>query len=102
NTMTKFTRILRSKALMPAFTLLMALPLSAGQSLVLPATQYIPVADTSFPQNQSWRVEFQIHNWTLPASGAAPIIGLSSVGFEAFLESDGRLFVESLGDTIVE
>ena len=100
--MTIFTRILRSGCWLPVAALLAALPLPAGQSLVLPAAGYIPVADSSFPHNQSWRVEFQIHNWTVPASGAAPILGLSSVGFEAFLQSDDQLFVESLGDTVVE
>jgi K319L-like, PKD domain len=102
NKMTIFTRILRSGGWLPAAALFVALPLPAGQSLVLPPTVYIPLADPQLPPNQSWRVEFQIHNWALPASGAAPIIGLSGVGFEAFLQSDGQMLLESLGDTVVQ
>jgi hypothetical protein len=90
------------RARLAVVALMLATPLTAGQSLVIPVTQPIGVSDSGFPHNQSWRVEFQIHDWRLPPAGAAPIITLYSVGFEAFLQSNGQMYVQSLGDSIVE
>jgi hypothetical protein len=100
--MTKFSRIIRSQGRLAAVALTLALRARGGESLVLPITQYISVTDASFPHNQSWRVEFQVHNWTPPATGVAPLISLNSVGFQAFLQYDGQLYVQSSGDTVVE
>src|SRR5579863_1082531 len=98
----KFARkCLLGGRLLPA-GLLLAWHLSAGQSLVLKATDYIPLADPPYPHNQSWRVEFQIHDWTLPATGAPPIIALNSVGVAAYLNAGGQLSLASVGDQVVQ
>jgi len=77
--------------------------LYAGQSLVLTPGRSVSLTDPPFPHNQPWRVEFQLHNWVLPAAGSPPaLIQLAGLGFAAYLRSDGLLDLESLGDTDVE
>jgi hypothetical protein len=46
--------------------------------------------------NQSWRVEFQFHNWTIPPAGfySAVIFNLDGTGTKATISPDGRLAVE--------
>ena len=68
-----------------------------GQSLVLNRAVSVPVIDPIIPQNQSWRVEFQFHNWTLPPAGnyASVIFNLMGTGTKATISPDGRLAVES-------
>ena len=100
--MTKFARMCRSGGRLLPAVLLLACRLSAGQSLVLKATDQIPLADPPYPHNQSWRVEFQIHDWTLPASGAAPFIALNSVGIAVYLNSNGLVSLASVGDQVVQ
>jgi hypothetical protein len=41
----------------------------AGQSLVLNGSSNISVVDPVLPSSQSWRIEFQIQNWTPSAGG---------------------------------
>ncbi len=63
----------------------------------------VPVAGTPIAANKSWRVEFQIHNWALPAAATAPsLIQLAGVGFAAYLRGDAELDLESLGDKDIE
>ncbi len=82
--------------------LLAASEVFAGQSLVLTPGNPVTVADPFYPKNQSYRVEFQMHSWTLPASGAPPVIYLAGTGFAAYLTSGAVLALESLGDRVVE
>ncbi len=82
--------------------LVFAAHLVAGQSLVLTPDQFIPVADPQFPADHSWRVEFQLHDWTLPKDSVSRLISLEGVGFVAFIRPDGRLDLESENDQTVE
>ena len=101
--MTKFARMCRSGGRLLPAVLLLAWHLSAGQSLVLKATDTINLADPAYPHNQSWRVEFQIHDWMLPNGGVAPIIYFASVGVAAYLNNaTGLVSLESLGDQVVQ
>ncbi len=101
--MMKFARMCRSGGRLLPAVLLLAGHLSAGQSLVLRATDTIPVADPPYPHNQSWRVEFQLHDWSQPNPGNAPIIYLASVGAAAYLNNaTGQLNLESVGDQVVQ
>ncbi len=69
----------------------------AGQSLVLNRAVSVPVTDPILGQNQSWRVEFQFHNYTLPPAGfyGAIIFNLSGTGTKATISPDGRLAIEA-------
>jgi hypothetical protein len=83
-----------------ALALLLPAAAFAGKSLVLTSSisqLTSSVVDPLYPANQSWRVEFQIHNWTLPAPGnfAARIFELDGTGAIVFLLPNGLL---SLGD----
>src|SRR4051812_3096424 len=100
--MISFVRMFRLGTRLAPVTLLFATHLFGGQSLVLAGNPLITVADPGYPHNQSWRVEFQIHDWTLPATGAPPIVSLAGVGFAAYLGAEGRIRLESLGDSVVE
>ena len=77
----------------------------AGQSLVLtPSISGTSVVDPNLAQNQSWRLEFQIHNWTLPAPGStnAKIFQLTGIGSNVFLYGDGRIALEDDRDAIAQ
>jgi hypothetical protein len=63
----------------------------AGQSLVLSSSNNITFTDPIVSQNQSWRVEFQLHNFTLPSSGVPWLFNFQGLGAAAQLWSDGRL-----------
>lgn len=69
----------------------------AGQSLVLTRGVSVPVIDPILGPNQSWRVEFQFHNWTLPPAGfyGATVFSLSGTGTKATISPDGRLAIEA-------
>jgi PAS domain-containing protein len=82
--------------------LLFAATLFAGQSLVFNAGQYLDLADPQYPRNQSWRVEFQVHDWTEPATGSGRLISLSGLGFAAFIGPNGSFSLESAGDRVLE
>jgi hypothetical protein len=83
-------------------SLLGALCLLAGQSLVVSETTSIPVTDPRYPKDKSWRVEFQLHDWKLPIGRTPQMISLAGIGFGAFLREDGRLSLESQGDRVFE
>lgn len=70
----------------------------AGQSLVLNSSSTISVVDPVIPANQSWRIEFQIHNWTIPPAGvySAMIYDLLGTGSIARLYPDGTVEIETL------
>lgn len=67
----------------------------AGQSLVLSpgVSTNGSVRDPFIGQTQSWRLEFQIHNWQLPSTDthSAYIFNLYGVGVAAAIWPDGRL-----------
>jgi len=69
----------------------------AGQSLVLNRSVSIPVIDPTIPAKQSWRVEFQMHNWTIPPAGfqGAVVFNLEGTGTKATINPDGRLAIEA-------
>jgi hypothetical protein len=62
-----------------------------------PANQGGSVNDPNYPQNQSWRIEFQMHDWTNTPAGnfSAKIFELDGVGATAWFYPDG---VIALGD----
>ena len=80
--------------------LFLFLPLTvfAGQSLVLTPGETQTVADANLPQSQSWRVEFQIHNWTLPPQGiqSAYVFYLSGTAAAAAIFPNGMLGTDRL------
>src|SRR5580658_252967 len=69
----------------------------AGQSLVLNRAVTIPVIDPIIPAKQSWRVEFQFHNWTIPPAGfyGAVVFDIGGTGTKATISPDGRLAIEA-------
>ena len=73
-----------------------------GQSLVLTPGLQGGVVDPNLPQNQSWRVEFQIHDWNLPASNnyGARIFSLDGLGATVWLYPNGQLALGDLRDVI--
>jgi hypothetical protein len=83
---------------------LSALTMFGGQSLVLNRNPMdITLADPTMPANQSWRVEFQIHDWTPPAAGvySAAIFQLYGTGAIAKILPDGTLDIETM-DQVIE
>ena len=84
--------------------LLLFLPLTlfAGQSLVLTPTVTKSISDPNLTPSQSWRVEFQIHDWTPPAQGVqnAYVFYLGGTGLSAAIWPDGRLALTDLRDPI--
>lgn len=74
-----------------------------GQSLSLvPGMTSAILTDPLLPDNQSWRVEFQIHNWVLPAEGFyfAYIFQLDGTGVSASIWPDGRLTLNDNRDLV--
>jgi hypothetical protein len=73
-----------------------------GQSLVLSPGVQVNVADPTQQNTQSWRVEFQMSNWSLPAAGnyADYIFELYGEGASALLFPDGRLAVNDWRDSV--
>ncbi len=71
---------------------------AGGQSLVLNRGVTIQVADPAASQNQSWRVELQLHNWTKPPADfyGAVVFNLSGTGTKASIYPDGRLAIETV------
>jgi hypothetical protein len=69
----------------------------AGQSLVLNGSSNISVVDPVLPWNQSWRIEFQIHNWTPTPAGvySAQLFNLIGTGAIARVYPGGTLETES-------
>jgi len=74
----------------------------AGQSLVLTPGVTGSIANPNLPENQSWRVEFQLHGWTLPPQGEQNdyIFYLNGTGLSAAMWPDGRLALTELRDPI--
>ena len=74
----------------------------AGRSLVLTPSVTGTIVDPTYSRNQSWRVEFQIHNFVLPPAspGVVKLFGLTGLGGAAFLRSDGNLALEDDRDNV--
>ena len=70
----------------------------AGQSLILTRSSDISVEDPVIPANQSWRIEFQIHNRTPTRDGdyAAKLFDLTGTGAISRLNPGEYLEAESL------
>jgi hypothetical protein len=70
----------------------------AGQSLVLNSSSNISVTDPVLPPNQSWRIEFQIHNWTPTPAGnyGAMLFNLQGTGSLTRIYPGGTLEIEGL------
>ncbi len=77
---------------LPATVLLCAaFPVFGGSSLVLtPGVTSASVADPNLAAGQSWRAEFQMHDWTVP-SGPTDIWDLNGIGAKAQLLPGGVL-----------
>jgi hypothetical protein len=75
----------------------------AGQSLVLNGSSDISVLDPVLPSSQSWRIEFQVHNWTPTPAGdySAMLFDLLGTGSIARLGPGGILETETL-DQVIE
>ena len=75
----------------------------AGQSLVLNSSSNISVVDPVLPSSQSWRIEFQIHDWTPTPAGdySAVLFDLLGTGSIARLSPGGSVETETL-DQVVE
>ena len=75
--------------------LLFFLPLTvfAGQSLVLTPGVTGSVTDPNLSSNQSHRIEFQLHSWTLPPQGVygAYVFYLDGTGASGIIYPDGSL-----------
>ena len=69
----------------------------AGQSLVVKSSQTLTFPDPILSQNQSWRIEFQIHNWVLPPANVhtAVLFGMSGAGAIVRLYPNGTLEIEN-------
>lgn len=82
----------------PAWCLSVFFPIVAfaGQSLVLTRVVSIQVVDPIVSPDQSWRVEFQFHNWTIPPAGFyhGTLFDLSGTGAKATISPDGRIAIE--------
>jgi hypothetical protein len=78
--------------------LLLPVLASAGQSLVLNSSSNISVVDPVLPSSQSWRIEFQVHNWTPTPAGdySAMLFDLLGTGSIARLSPGGILETETL------
>ncbi len=95
---------MRNDTRVRALLLLLFIPLSlfAGQSLVLTPGVTQSFADANLAQGQSWRVEFQMHDWTLPAPGiySAYVFYLGGTGLTAIIYPDGRLALTDVRDSL--
>jgi K319L-like, PKD domain len=82
--------------------LLLPLTVYAGQSLVLTPGVKGTVVDPNLPQEQSWRVEFQVSDWTLPPQGvySAYLFYLGGTGASVLIYPDGRLAFTDLRDSV--
>ncbi|HWF06878.1 MAG TPA: hypothetical protein VG297_00365 [Bryobacteraceae bacterium] len=69
----------------------------AGQSLVVSGSTQLQVSDPALAPSQSWRVEFQIHNWAIPPAGiySAGLFQLAGTGVLVRIYPDGTLEIES-------
>lgn len=75
----------------------------AGQSLVMNSSSDISVVDPLLPPNQSWRIEFQIHNWTPTPAGnySAGLFGLMGTGSMARFYPGGVVEAETIDQVTV-
>ncbi len=89
--------MLRNKLLRP---IAFFFPLLAfgGQSLILTRSSEISIDDPVIPANQSWRIEFQVHNRTDPPAGmySAKLFDLLGTGAISRLNPGEMLETESL------
>lgn len=77
-----------------AFLAMTPATIFAGQSLLLTNAQ-LSLNDPNLSQTQSWRVEFQLHNWTLPTAGSPLVFALDGTGAYARLSPNGTLAIET-------
>ncbi len=87
-----------SKRLLYCLIAALPLTLSGGQSLVMSAsTPPINVTDPPYSQDQSWRIEFQVQNWTPPPQGvlSANFFYLNGLGAIAYFYPDGSVAMQS-------
>src|SRR4051794_18029351 len=81
-----------------------AVPLFAGQSLVLTANgPTYEITDPGQPYTRSWRVEFQVHNITPPAAGqySQQLFALNGEGLQVFIEPNRSLALTDRADANV-
>ena len=81
--------------------LLLLLPLTAfaGQSLLLTPGVTVSIPDPNLSQNQSYRAEFQLHDWTIPSQGGN-VFGLNGTALAAAIWPDGRLVLSEWRDSV--
>ncbi len=86
-------RLWRNLMALVACSLLLPVLLPAGQSLVLSPVYSQTVTDPTYPSNQSFRVEYQLHGLVAPPAGvySQKLFSLSGVGIYAIVYPDGSL-----------
>lgn len=96
------SKLMFRKILFRHSALFLPLMAFAGQSLVLNSSSNISVVDPVLPANQSWRIEFQIHNWTIPPAYNATLYYLNGTGSIARIFPDGTVETEGSPDQVSE
>jgi len=74
-----------------------------GQSLVLnPGVKSLSVEDPNRPSGQSWRVEFQLHDWSGPSqnTNGGYIWQLAGLGVDVAIVPNGDLWITNRRDAI--
>ncbi len=75
----------------------------AGQSLVLtPGVKIGPVPNANMADSQSWRVEFQLHSWTLPGvmTNDSLLWGMNGIGADLALDAMNELRIFDKRDSV--
>jgi hypothetical protein len=74
----------------------------AGQSLVLHGGASVSVSDPVMPANQSWRIEFQLHDFTVPPANVynAALFNLLGTGAIARIYPDGTIETETFDKVV--
>ena len=88
------TMKLAARAILAAWMLVGCQQAFAGLSLILtPGKRSNPVTDPTMPANQSWRVEFQLHDWVLPPAsiGNSLLWDMGGLGASATVLSNNYL-----------
>src|SRR5580658_4994678 len=89
------------KRLLGVLVTFFPLALWGGQSLVMaPGIPSVSVVDPVYPQNQSYRIEFQLNSFTIPPAGVytAKIFELDGLGAVAWLYPNGTIGSGTLRD----
>lgn len=80
--------------------LLLSLPaVYGGQSLDISSGNYCTMSDPNVATSADWRVEFQLHDFSTPASNRT-LFYLNGLGLELESRTDGTILVQDKRDTV--